>query len=233
MVTKLYTENSNKTMAELRKIAVGQGLRDEFEKFFQFSTAEDSQPVDEEEFQKIVEILENQLYSMNDVGIDNQKYQASESESHFSFAQQADDNRKKLIERCFNYLNEQGHEASSQLSDAMSLILESDISSLIMVKSFGSNVDTSSLELDSKNLKDILQAIKSKVDDVADQIKNKDIEYFQVKNYLGLAEKDIEYLRAEIETNLKQMKEINESNAELRESNERVMQLYRQSEFKL
>jgi len=130
-------------------------------------------------------------------------------------------------------LNEQGHEASSQLSDAMSLILESDISSLIMVKSFGSNVDTSSLELDSKNLKDILQAIKSKVDDVADQIKNKDIEYFQVKNYLGLAEKDIEYLRAEIETNLKQMKEINESNAELRESNERVMQLYRQSEFKL
>jgi len=102
-----------------------------------------------------------------------------------------------------------------------------------MVKSFGSNVDTSSLELDSKNLKDILQAIKSKVDDVADQIKNKDIEYFQVKNYLGLAEKDIEYLRAEIETNLKQMKEINESNAELRESNERVMQLYRQSEFKL
>lgn len=40
---------------------------------------------------------------------------------------------------------------------------------------------------------------------MADQIKNKDIECFQVKNYLGLAEKDKEYLRAEIDTNLKQI----------------------------
>ena len=87
MVTKLYTENSNKTIADLRKIAVSQGLSGEFDKFFQFSTAEDAEPVDEEEFQKIVEILENQLYSMNDVGIDNQKQQASESESHLTFTQ--------------------------------------------------------------------------------------------------------------------------------------------------
>lgn len=87
MVTKLYTENSNKTIADLRKIAVSQGLNGEFDKFFQFSTAEDAEPVDEEEFQKIVEILENQLYSMNDVGIDNQKQQASESESHLTFTQ--------------------------------------------------------------------------------------------------------------------------------------------------
>jgi len=34
MVTKLYTENSNKTIAELRKIAVSQGLSGEFDKFF-------------------------------------------------------------------------------------------------------------------------------------------------------------------------------------------------------
>jgi hypothetical protein len=92
------------------------------------------------------------------------------------------------MDRCFGYLNEQGHDASSQLSDALSLLLESDISSL-----------------DSKLIRDILQAFKSKVDDVADQIKTKDIESFQVKNNFGFAEKDKEYLKAELEANSRQI----------------------------
>jgi hypothetical protein len=38
LVTKLYTENSGNTLAELRQIAVKEGFGDQFEVFFASST---------------------------------------------------------------------------------------------------------------------------------------------------------------------------------------------------